>query len=139
MFPPVHPFSQEIIALSSGHLELRRFLDSRDATLQQPSSRHIIQTFAYRLYYDVENRESAITTASLIIAMVVEFKMSLPNRHKTYHTHDRRLRSHNRCQLNLLLITLPCDLWIWKVSLMAIWVRVGEQIRWLESADCQRL
>lgn len=68
MFPPVRHVSQEILALPSRHLPLRKVLDSRGAIVQQHSSKRIMQTIAHDLYSNAEDRKSTIQSASLIIS-----------------------------------------------------------------------
>lgn len=68
MFSPRQLFSREILALTSKHLGLRKFLNSRGAALQQYFSRRIIQTFAHGLSSVAEYGETAIQKVLLHIS-----------------------------------------------------------------------
>lgn len=78
MYPLVHLSGQETIFLSSSRLELRKFLDSRGATMQLHSSKRIILTLAQGTNLDVENREAAIQTAMLVISRGRPVRNELP-------------------------------------------------------------
>lgn len=67
MFPPASLFSKEMCDIPAVHSELRDFLDSRGANLQQHSSHRIIMTLAHSLYEEPEDTQVAIEIAQSII------------------------------------------------------------------------
>ena len=68
MFPPAVLFGKEICDLPAVHIELRDFLDSRGANLQQHSSHRVINTLAHGLYEETEDTQAAMEMARAIIA-----------------------------------------------------------------------
>lgn len=77
LFPPAHLFSSDLCDLPSIWVELRNFLDSRGAGLQQHSSRRVILTLAHGLYHEAEDRIVAIEMANRIIAAGRRVRMEL--------------------------------------------------------------
>lgn len=69
MVPPASLFSKEICDLSAVHTELRDFLDSRGANLQQHSSHRITMTLAHSLYEEPEDTQAAVETARATVAV----------------------------------------------------------------------
>lgn len=68
LLPPAALFGPEITALPYVRRELRKWLDSRGANLQQQSSHHFVMTLATSLNKDAEDRVVATQMASALVA-----------------------------------------------------------------------
>ena len=68
MFPPASLFSKELCELPAAYTEVRNFLDSRGANMQQHSSRRIMMTLAHNIYIEQEDKDAAVAIVTEIIA-----------------------------------------------------------------------
>ncbi|OSX74486.1 hypothetical protein BU14_0287s0005 [Porphyra umbilicalis] len=68
LLPPAALFGPEITTLPYVRRELRKWLDSRGANLQQQSSHHFVMTLATSLNKDAEDRVVATQMASALVA-----------------------------------------------------------------------
>ena len=68
MYPPAVLFGQEIRDLAAIYTELRDFLDSRGANMNQHSSRRVIMTLATNLY---EEQEDTLAATEIVQEVIV--------------------------------------------------------------------
>lgn len=68
MFPSASLFRQEICDLLAVHIELRNFLDAKEANLEQNFSHRVVMTLAHGLYEEAEDTQAAVEMAREIIA-----------------------------------------------------------------------
>lgn len=68
LFPPAVLFGPDVATMPYAHRELRKWLDSHGANLQQHSSHRVIMTLATSLYVDPEDRVAANQLATELVA-----------------------------------------------------------------------
>eukprot|EP00170_Pyropia_yezoensis_P002975 contig_12489_g2982 len=68
LFQPAAVFGPDVATLPYAHRELRKWLDSHGANLQQHSSHRVIMTLATSLYVDPEDSVAAHQLASELVA-----------------------------------------------------------------------
>lgn len=79
LFIPASLFTKEICDLSPVWVEIRNFINSRGANLQNHSSRRVILTLAHGIYDDAEDLDAALQTAQLIFAAGRKVRSDLKN------------------------------------------------------------
>lgn len=82
MFPPADFISKELCEFPAIYTELRNFLDSHGANMQQHSSRRIMITLAHNMYEEQEDQHAAVGIVTDIMAAGRRIRTDLLDEYK---------------------------------------------------------